>query len=171
MSTDAQTRLLAHPAGRNAAKCFTCGMCVAGCPVGYHAPEYNLVQNLWDAYYLDELSPTLWWCATCYTCQDRCPHDVHMVEIIFLLQQLYAERYGRPAFIDSLVKLVEQGGYMGQISAALNRRREGMGLPPLAIDIADEISQLLEATAVPPGSRGIGQDAEAESGHPSEAMG
>lgn len=136
-------RLLADPAGRDAEKCFACGMCVAGCPVGYHAPEYNLVQNLWDAYNLDELSPTLWWCATCYTCQDRCPHDVRMVEIIFLLQRMYAERYGRPEFIDSLVKLVERGGYMGDINAGLNRRREQMGLPPLSTEIGDEIGEVL----------------------------
>jgi heterodisulfide reductase subunit C len=171
MPADARSRLLADPAGKTATKCFTCGMCVAGCPVGYHAPEYNLVQNLWDAYYRDELSPTLWWCATCYTCQDRCPHDVHMVEIIFLLQQLYAERYGRPAFIDSLVKLVEQSGYMGQITPALNRRREAMGLPLLLTDIADEIGQLLEGPTGPHNTGEIGQDANGTAGHPSEAAG
>lgn len=144
MSGEVRRRLLADTAGQDAYKCFTCGMCVAGCPVGYHAPEYNLVHNLWDAYYHDYLSPTLWWCATCYTCQDRCPHDVRMVEIIFLLQQLYAELYGRPESIDSLVRLVERGGYMGDITPGLNRKREQMGLPPLSTEVGAETAKLLE---------------------------
>jgi heterodisulfide reductase subunit C len=145
MSGKIRMRLLADPAGRDAPQCFTCGMCVAGCPVGYHAPDYNLVQNLWDAYYRDDLSPTLWWCATCYTCQDRCPHDVRMVEIIFLLQRLYVERYGRPDFINPLVSQVERTGYMGDITPGLNRKREQMGLPPLSTAIAAEVGDLLEA--------------------------
>lgn len=169
MSIDARTRLLANPAGKNAVRCFTCGMCVAGCPVGYHSPEYNLVQNLWDAFYRDELSPTLWWCATCYTCQDRCPHDVRMVEIIFLLQRLYVERHGRPPFIDSLVKLVEQSGYMGQINASLNRKREAMGLSPLSTDIADEISQLLEAPCEPDSASKLSKDDDGRPRHLTEA--
>lgn len=171
MSENARARLLSDSAGKNATRCFTCGMCVAGCPVGYHAPEYNLVQNLWDAYFRDELSPTLWWCATCYTCQDRCPHDVRMVEIIFLLQQLYAERFGRPAFIDSLVKLVEQKGYMGQITPALNRKRAAMGLPPLATDIGDEIAQLLAGTSVSPNLSRNGDEVGEKTGHPTEESG
>ncbi len=145
MSGEIQQRLLADPAGRKAPKCFTCGMCVAGCPVGYQAPEYNLVQNLWDAYYRDILSPTVWWCATCYTCQDRCPHDVRMVEIIFLLQRLYVERYGQPDFIDPLVSQVERTGYMADITPGLNRKREQMGLPPLSLTIAAEVGPLFEA--------------------------
>ncbi len=144
MSGEIRAKLMVDPAGRDAPKCFTCGTCVAGCPIGYLSPEYHLVRNLWDAYYLDELSPTLWWCATCYTCQDRCPNDVHMVEIIFLLQRLYAERYGRPDFIDTLVKLVERNGYMGDISPNLNRAREKMALPPLSTEIGTEIRLLLE---------------------------
>lgn len=143
MAEATRARLLADPAGRDAPKCFTCGMCVAGCPVGYQAAEYNLVQNLWDAFHRDELSPTIWWCATCYTCQDRCPHDVRMVEVIFLLQRLYVERFGRPEFIDRLVGQVERTGYMGDINPALNRKREQMGLPALSTEIAGEIRELL----------------------------
>ncbi|MBG7609468.1 MAG: 4Fe-4S dicluster domain-containing protein [Anaerolineae bacterium] len=147
MSEDILSRLSNHPAGKDAHKCFSCGMCVAGCPVGYHEPQYNLVQNLWDAYYLDTLSETLWWCATCFTCQDRCPHDVRMVEIIFLLQQYYVERFGRPEFIDSLVKLVENSGYMGRITPGLNKKREKIGLPPLDTEIGAEIKKLLKASS------------------------
>ena len=159
MSSEIRLRLLADPAGRDAPKCFTCGVCVAGCPVGYLAPEYNLVQNLWDAFYRDSLSPTLWWCATCYTCQDRCPHDVRMVEIIFLLQRLYVERSGRPGFIDSLVSQVERTGYMADITPGLNRKREQMGLPPLSTTIAVEVGKVLEAcrasgTTPPPEAEG-----------------
>ncbi len=145
MPDEVRWRLLADPAGRDAPHCFTCGVCVGGCPVGYLAPEYNLVQNLWDAYYRDVLSPTVWWCATCYTCQDRCPHDVRMVEIIFLLQRLYVERYGRPDFINPLVSQVERTGYMADITPGLNRKREQMGLPPLSLTIAAEVGTLLAA--------------------------
>jgi heterodisulfide reductase subunit C len=147
MTGDIRSRLLADPAGRDAPKCFTCGLCTGGCPVATLAPEYHPMQNLRDAFERGVLSPTIWWCATCYTCQDRCPLDVRMVEIIFLLQNLYVERHGRPDFIAPLVGQVEHTGYMGDISPALNRRRQQMGLPPLSTDIGDEIGKLLAALA------------------------
>jgi hypothetical protein len=92
-----------------------------------------------------------------------------MVEIIFLLQQLYAERYGRPAFIDALVKLVEQSGYMGRITPGLNRKREAMGLPPLSTDIAKEIGQLLEGLRKPHSLSGLDDEVGRKPGSPSEA--
>ncbi|MFQ6015291.1 MAG: 4Fe-4S dicluster domain-containing protein [Anaerolineae bacterium] len=137
-------RILADRYGRDAPKCFNCGMCVGGCPVAY-VENYNPVTNLYDACYNNWINPNVWWCATCYTCQDRCPHDVHMVEIIFLLQRLYVEIHGIPDFIRPLVHLVEETGYMAKITASLNQRRARLGLPSLSLDIGHEVGKMLLA--------------------------
>jgi hypothetical protein len=58
---------------------------------------------------------------------------------------LFVERYGRPDFIDALVGMVEKTGYMGRINPGLNRKRQKLGLPPLSLEIAEEIQQLMDA--------------------------
>ncbi len=145
MDETIRERLLADPVGKDAPKCFSCGMCVAGCPVAYHSAEYSPVGNLSDAYHYDYLNPLIWWCATCYACQDRCPHDVRMVEIVFLMQRLYVERHGRPDFIDALVSQVERSGYMASIDDRLNAKRVKMGLPALGTDLARVLAPILAA--------------------------
>ncbi|MDR2623760.1 MAG: CoB--CoM heterodisulfide reductase subunit C [Methanobrevibacter sp.] len=67
--------------------CFQCGTCSGGCPSGRRTP-YKIRQivrkclmGLKDEVISD---PSLWMCTTCYTCQERCPRSVKIVEIIKL---------------------------------------------------------------------------------------
>jgi heterodisulfide reductase subunit C len=65
--------------------CFQCGTCGGGCPSGRRTP-YKVRQivrkcllGLKDEVITDD---ALWMCTTCYTCQERCPRSVKIVEII-----------------------------------------------------------------------------------------
>ena len=65
--------------------CFQCGTCGGGCPSGRRTP-YRVRQivrkcllGLKDEVISD---PALWMCTTCYTCQERCPRSVKIVDII-----------------------------------------------------------------------------------------
>ncbi len=65
--------------------CFQCGTCSGGCPSGRRTP-YKVRQivrkcllGLKDEVIADD---ALWMCTTCYTCQERCPRSVKIVEII-----------------------------------------------------------------------------------------
>ena len=73
-------------AGSEAVKhCFQCGTCGGGCPSGRRTP-YKVRQivrkcllGLKEDVITDD---ALWMCTTCYTCQERCPRSVKIVEII-----------------------------------------------------------------------------------------
>ena len=65
--------------------CFQCGTCSGGCPSGRRTP-YKVRQivrkcllGLKEEVIADD---ALWMCTTCYTCQERCPRSVKIVEII-----------------------------------------------------------------------------------------
>ena len=65
--------------------CFQCGTCGGGCPSGRRTP-YKVRQivrkcllGLKEEVISDD---ALWMCTTCYTCQERCPRSVKIVEII-----------------------------------------------------------------------------------------
>lgn len=65
--------------------CFQCGTCGGSCPSGRRTP-YRVRQvvrkcmlGLKDEVISDD---ALWMCTTCYTCQERCPRSVKIVEII-----------------------------------------------------------------------------------------
>ena len=65
--------------------CFQCGTCGGGCPSGRRTP-YKVRQivrkcllGLKEDVITDD---ALWMCTTCYTCQERCPRSVKIVEII-----------------------------------------------------------------------------------------
>jgi len=65
--------------------CFQCGTCTGGCPSGKRTP-YKIRQivrkcllGLKESVITDD---ALWMCTTCYTCQERCPRSVKIVEIV-----------------------------------------------------------------------------------------
>lgn len=65
--------------------CFQCGTCSGSCPSGRRTP-YKVRQlirkcllGLKDEVISDD---ALWMCTTCYTCQERCPRSVIIVDIV-----------------------------------------------------------------------------------------
>ena len=63
--------------------CFQCGTCGGGCPSGRRTPykvrQRKCLLGLKEDVITDD---ALWMCTTCYTCQERCPRSVKIVEII-----------------------------------------------------------------------------------------
>lgn len=65
--------------------CFQCGTCGGTCPSGRRTPYRvrKLVRNcllgLKEAVISDD---ALWMCTTCYTCQERCPRGVKIVDVV-----------------------------------------------------------------------------------------
>jgi heterodisulfide reductase subunit C len=77
--------------GLNAAKCYQCGKCSAGCPMAEETtlrPHdiLRLVQRNQRARLL--VDDSLWLCLTCETCSARCPNEVHPARIIDALREI-----------------------------------------------------------------------------------
>ena len=82
--------------GEKLLRCFQCGTCTSDCPVARFSDTYRPRQIIRMAQLgLKERvlnSDTLWLCAACFTCTDRCPQDVEVASVIRVLRNLAAEK-------------------------------------------------------------------------------
>jgi len=77
--------------GQNLLVCYQCGKCSAGCPA---VEEMDILPNQIIRYAQlgmeDELlkSNAVWICASCMTCNVRCPKGINVAEVIEALRQI-----------------------------------------------------------------------------------
>jgi heterodisulfide reductase subunit C len=76
-------------------------------------------------------SDTLWLCAACYTCTDRCPQDVEVASVIRVLRNLAAEEGHIPQVFKDQCASILESGYAYRIPELRLKKRENLGLPPL----------------------------------------
>ena len=84
---------LAQDAGVTISDCYQCGKCSAGCPMAESMDvQPNQVVRLLQLGMPDRLleSKTIWLCASCHMCVDRCPNDIDLPALIE--QARYAAR-------------------------------------------------------------------------------
>ena len=111
--------------------CFQCGTCGGGCPSGRRTP-YRVRQivrkcllGLKDEVISD---PALWMCTTCYTCQERCPRSVKIVDIIKMARNVAAHAgYMAPAH-KATGSFVVKTGHGVPINDATKALRKEIGL-------------------------------------------
>lgn len=62
-------------------ECYQCGKCSAGCPM---ADSFDLMpRQIVHLMHLGDMdsvmkSKSIWLCASCHTCVERCPHDINI---------------------------------------------------------------------------------------------
>ena len=70
-------------------ECYQCGKCTAGCPMA-HAMDVmpRQIVRYMQLGMVDEAleSQTVWLCAACGTCYERCPHSVDLTALIEALR-------------------------------------------------------------------------------------
>ena len=77
--------------GINAATCYQCGKCSAGCPMASesalrpHAIMRLVMQDRRERALTDE---SIWLCLTCETCSARCPNDCDPARVIDAVREL-----------------------------------------------------------------------------------
>jgi heterodisulfide reductase subunit C len=71
--------------------CFQCGTCTGSCPSGRMTSfrTRKLIRKAQLGLKNDVLeSPDLWMCTTCYSCMERCPRGVEIVDLITVLRNM-----------------------------------------------------------------------------------
>jgi len=77
--------------GQNLLACYQCGKCSAGCPA---VSQMDILPNQIIRYaqlgFKDELlrSKSIWICASCMTCNARCPKGINIAEVIEAIRQI-----------------------------------------------------------------------------------
>lgn len=77
--------------GQNLMVCYQCGKCSAGCPAVSHMDILpNQIIRLAQLGLQDELSrsKSIWICASCMTCNTRCPKGINIAEVIEAIRQI-----------------------------------------------------------------------------------
>jgi heterodisulfide reductase subunit C len=135
--------------------CFQCGTCSGGCPSGRRTP-YRVRQLVRKCLMglKDEVisSDTLWMCTTCYTCQERCPREIKIVEIVKMARNIAAlNGFMAPAHKATGSFVIKTGHGVPINDATMElRKRVGLGeLPPTVHsfpDALEEVQKILEFT-------------------------
>lgn len=83
------------PGGERLNRCIQCGTCSGSCPVSY-AMDYSPreVIALFRAGAIETLlkSRTIWICASCYNCTNRCPSGIKITDLLYALKRVAIER-------------------------------------------------------------------------------
>jgi len=81
-----------EPGCQHLARCFSCGVCTASCPVSRVEPKFSpsrilrqIQQGRRQALLASE---SLWFCLRCATCSFQCPQDVRFADIMGGLRNL-----------------------------------------------------------------------------------
>jgi len=77
--------------GQDLLTCYQCGKCSAGCPaVSQMDILPNQVVRMAQLGMKDELfnSRSIWSCASCMTCNVRCPKGINIAEVIEAIRQI-----------------------------------------------------------------------------------
>jgi heterodisulfide reductase subunit C len=121
--------------GEKLMRCFQCGTCTSDCPIAKFSDTYRPRQILRMAQFgLRERvlsSDTLWLCAACFTCTDRCPQDVEVASVIRVLRNLAVEKGYIPEVFKEQGACILESGYAYKIPDLRIKKRESLGLPPL----------------------------------------
>jgi heterodisulfide reductase subunit C len=89
-------------------------------------------------------SETLWLCAACFTCTDRCPQGIEVASVIRVLRNLAAENGVVPVVFKEQAACILDSGYAYKIPALRIKKRETQGLPPLPKSNPENIRKALK---------------------------
>ena len=95
---------------------------------------------------LSEENDLIWFCATCYQCEDRCPEGVPLTTLLIQLRNMAAEKGLIPTFIQKEIDALSENGFTCPPLESMLSRRRKLGLPELPRPDGAEMETLLNLT-------------------------
>jgi heterodisulfide reductase subunit C2 len=143
--------IAAEPGGEHIRRCFGCGTCTASCPVREVTNRYNPRRIIHMALVglREEVlcSDFIWLCTTCYACQERCPQDVRITDLMHAIKNIAVrEGHIHPSFRQQLTFL-RAHGRLYDITALENERRVEQDLPEIT-ESPEDLARILALTGI-----------------------
>lgn len=135
------------PGGEKINACIQCGTCTGSCPLSYmmDITPRELIA-LFRAGDIDSIikSRTIWVCASCYSCQTRCPSSIKVTDIIYSLKRMamnrkvYSKIFPVHALSDAFIKNLKSFGRLNEprLMFLYYLRRglwKGLGIIPIGL--------------------------------------
>jgi heterodisulfide reductase subunit C len=142
---DFKKELARQPGGAMIAACFRCRTCTASCPITAVNDRFNPLRIIRLALYglKDEVlrSDFIWFCSSCYACQERCPQGVSITEFMTLLKNLALKEGFAPAGVKAQMDIIKTEGRIYPIDDFDNKKRSKINLPalPTSCKIAEKL--------------------------------
>jgi heterodisulfide reductase subunit C len=136
--------------GEKLKQCFQCGTCTSDCPIARFSDSYRprSIIRMTQLGLKDRVlsSDTLWLCAACFTCTDRCPQDVEVATIIRILRNMAVKQGHVPPIFKELGSSILESGIAYRIPELRLKKRGDMGLPPLPRGNPEAMGKLANST-------------------------
>ena len=137
------------------AVCYQCGTCSGACPSGRRTPYMirRLIRKALTGMKEDLINDeAIWMCTTCYECQERCPRDIKIVEIVKAIRNVAAHA-GNMAKAHKMTGVyVAKTGHAVPINDDVKALRKEIGLDELPAtthshpEALEEVQTLIKAT-------------------------
>jgi len=89
---------------------------------------------------------TIWLCAACYTCTERCPQEVEVKELMRIFKNLAVKEGKMPEFYEEVGANLLQSGLAYRVPESRIKRRTSIGLPPLSKANTEALKKLAKIT-------------------------
>ena len=135
--------------------CYQCGTCSGACPSGRRTPYMirrlvrKALAGLKDQVISDD---AIWMCTTCYECQERCPRDIKIVEIVKAIRNVAAHEGYMALSHKKTGSFVAKTGHAVPINYKVKTLRKEIGLDEIPAtthkfpEALEEVQTLIKAT-------------------------
>ena len=124
--------------------------CYSSCPVARLDARFN-PREIIKLSLLGEKQEVLtgdaiWLCTSCFNCQERCPQDVEIADVIYALRNIAIEAGNSPNIYSDFGSALIAEGRIVAVSKFVEKKREEYGLPPLKPVGLEALNKILAAT-------------------------
>ncbi len=132
-------------------ECYQCGTCASSCPVAKITERFNprVVIKLWRfarASHEFFSSDALWLCCSCYNCQERCPQNIPVTEVMHWFRNLAIKKGYTPNIYSEFASALLNDARIVEVSRFIEKKRAELGLPALQPTGAEALRKILSAT-------------------------
>lgn len=141
----------ATPGGEGIVRCYACGTCAASCPVSELTDRYNplrIIRMVLLGMKEQVLgSDFVWLCASCYACQERCPQDVCIADLMTAIRNLAIRKGFFHPGLSPQIDALRKSGRMYELDEFDMKKRTKANLPALELKV-DATARILELSGL-----------------------